>query len=191
MSIEGVLFRIIDTAGLRKTSDVVEKLGIDRSYKKAAESSIVILLGDGSKLSEGALRTEANMLQERITDHTKVVPMMNKSDINSSTSTSDVLSISALTGEGLDALKQVLLDHVRSLQSGTGDIVVTNARHVDALSKARTALEEAKKAIDTGISGELLAIDLRRAQHHLGEITGRITTDDLLGSIFGRFCIGK
>jgi tRNA modification GTPase len=69
--------------------------------------------------------------------------------------------------------------------------VVTNARHVDALQKARTSLLEAKKAIDLGISGELLAIDLRRAQHHLGEITGRITTEDLLGSIFGRFCIGK
>lgn len=191
LSIEGVLFRIIDTAGLRKTSDVVEKLGIDRSYKKAAESSIVILLGDGSKLSDGALKTEANMLLERIATPITVVPVMNKSDINPTNRTSDVLSISARTGEGLDALKQVLLDHVRSLQSGTGDIVVTNARHVDALSKARTALEDAKKAIDNGVSGELLAIDLRRAQHHLGEITGRITTDDLLGSIFGRFCIGK
>jgi len=88
-------------------------------------------------------------------------------------------------------LKQALVDHVGSFQEGIGDIVVTNARHVDALTKARTALLDAKHAIDTGISGELLAIDLRRAQHHLGEITGRITTDDLLGSIFGRFCIGK
>jgi tRNA modification GTPase len=77
------------------------------------------------------------------------------------------------------------------MRSGPGDIVVTNARHVDALRKAKAALEDARKAIDLGISGELLAIDLRRAQHHLGEITGRITTDDLLGSIFGRFCIGK
>ncbi|MBK6476062.1 MAG: tRNA uridine-5-carboxymethylaminomethyl(34) synthesis GTPase MnmE [Flavobacteriales bacterium] len=191
LSIEGILFRIIDTAGLRRTTDVVEKLGIDRSYKKAAESSIVILLGDGSKLSEGALRTEAKMLQERLSSGVKVVPMMNKSDINASTRSSTILSISARTGEGLDALKQILLQHVKSLQSGSGDIVVTNARHVDALTKARSALEDAKKAIDNGISGELLAIDLRRAQHHLGEITGRITTDDLLGSIFGKFCIGK
>jgi len=80
---------------------------------------------------------------------------------------------------------------VHTLRNGPGDIVVTNARHVDALRKARASLVEAKKAIDLGISGELLAIDLRRAQHHLGEITGRITTEDLLGSIFGRFCIGK
>ncbi|MBK6342573.1 MAG: hypothetical protein IPF41_08305 [Flavobacteriales bacterium] len=71
------------------------------------------------------------------------------------------------------------------------DIVVTNARHVDALTKARRSLTGARSAIDSGISGELLAVDLRHAQHHLGEITGKITPDDLLGSIFGRFCIGK
>jgi tRNA modification GTPase len=88
-------------------------------------------------------------------------------------------------------LKKLFVDHVQGLRNGPGDIVVTNTRHVEALTKARTALMEAQKAIDQGISGELLAIDLRRAQHHLGEITGRITTDDLLGSIFGRFCIGK
>ncbi len=191
LSIEGVLFRIIDTAGLRKTTDIVEKLGIERSYKKASESAIVILLGDGSMVSEGALRTEATMLNERLNNAVEVVPMMSKSDINGTSMTRNTLSISARTGEGLDQLKQVLLDHVRSMLNGPGDIVVTNARHVDALTKARAAMEDAKKAIDAGLSGELLAIDLRRAQHHLGEITGKITTDDLLGSIFGRFCIGK
>src|SRR5690606_23252928 len=102
-----------------------------------------------------------------------------------------VLSISARTGQNLDALKALFVEHVNQLHSGTGDIVVTNTRHVEALTKARNALTDAKKAIDSGVSGELLAIDLRRAQHHLGEITGRITTEDLLGSIFGRFCIGK
>jgi tRNA modification GTPase len=102
-----------------------------------------------------------------------------------------MLSISARTGVGMEALQQAFLSHVHGLRTGQGDIVVTNARHVDALRKAKASLEDARKAIDLGISGELLAIDLRRAQHHLGEITGRITTDDLLGSIFGRFCIGK
>jgi len=191
LSIEGVLFRIIDTAGLRKTTDIVEKLGIERSYKKASESAIVILLGDGSMVSEGALRTEATMLNERLNKAVEVVPMMSKSDINGTSMNKGTLSISARTGEGLDQLKQVLLDHVRSMLSGPGDVVVTNARHVDALTKARSAMEDAKTAIDNGLSGELLAIDLRRAQQHLGEITGQITSDDLLGSIFGRFCIGK
>ena len=191
LSIEGVLFRIIDTAGLRKTTDIVEKLGIERSYKKASESAIVILLGDGSMVSEGALRTEAKMLSERLNNGVEVVPMMSKGDINGTPMSKGTLSISARTGEGLDQLKQVLLEHVRSMLNGPGDVVVTNARHVDALTKARSAMEDAKVAIDNGLSGELLAIDLRRAQQHLGEITGQITSDDLLGSIFGKFCIGK
>ncbi|HQV74039.1 MAG TPA: tRNA uridine-5-carboxymethylaminomethyl(34) synthesis GTPase MnmE [Flavobacteriales bacterium] len=191
LSIEGVLFRIIDTAGLRKTTDIVEKLGIERSYKKASESAIVILLGDGSMVSEGALRTEATMLSERLNNAVEVVPMMSKSDINGTSINNGTLSISARTGEGLDQLKRVLLEHVRSMLNGPGDVVVTNARHVDALTKARSAMEDAKVAIDNGLSGELLAIDLRRAQQQLGEITGQITSDDLLGSIFGRFCIGK
>ena len=191
LSIEGVLFRIIDTAGLRKTTDIVEKLGIERSYKKASESAIVILLGDGSMVSEGALRTEATMLSERLNNAVEVVPMMSKSDINGTSINNGTLSISARTGEGLDQLKRVLLEHVRSMLNGPGDVVVTNARHVDALTKARSAMEDAKVAIDNGLSGELLAIDLRRAQQQLGEITGQITSDDLLGGVFGRFCIGK
>lgn len=191
MTVEGVLFRFIDTAGLRKTSDTIEQLGIDRSYKKASEASLVLVLGDASMMAEGALRTEANMLQKRIGDGPRVIPILNKCDLPGAKPGKETLSISARSGLGMDALKEAFLDHVRSMLNGPGDIVVTNARHVDALKKARASLLEAKKAIDLGISGEFLAIDLRRAQHHLGEITGRITTDDLLGSIFGRFCIGK
>jgi tRNA modification GTPase len=191
LNIDGILFRFIDTAGLRRTTDAVEKMGIDRSYKKAAEAQIVILLADGSIMSEGALHTEADMLRKRIGAGPQVIPVVNKSDIPGSSGGGQVLAISARTGAGLEELKAMLTGHVHGMHTGTGDIVVTNTRHVDALTRARAALLEAKKAINSGISGELLAIDLRRAQHHLGEITGRITTEDLLGSIFGRFCIGK
>jgi tRNA modification GTPase len=191
MTIGGVLFRFIDTAGIRRTDDTVEKLGIERSYKKAAEASIVVLLGDASRVAEGALRTEAAMLRKRIGEEPNVIPVMNKADVAGAVKGKETLTISAKSGAGLDVLKQAFLDHVQAMRNGPGDIVVTNTRHVDALKKARAALQEAKQAIGMGISGELLAIDLRRAQHHLGEITGRITTDDLLGSIFGRFCIGK
>jgi tRNA modification GTPase len=135
------------------------------------------------------------MLRKRIGEGPNVIPVMNKADlpgaIRPAVVRNNVLHISARTGEGLEALKEFFIQHVNGLHTGTGDIVVTNTRHVEALTKARNALQDAKRAIDAGISGELLAIDLRRAQHHLGEITGRITTDDLLGSIFGRFCIGK
>ncbi|MEZ4788752.1 MAG: tRNA uridine-5-carboxymethylaminomethyl(34) synthesis GTPase MnmE [Flavobacteriales bacterium] len=191
MTVGGILFRFIDTAGLRRTTDTVEQLGIERSYKKAAAASLVVLLADASRMSEGALRTEAGLLQERIGEGPRVLPVLNKCDLEGVRVTNGTIAISAKQGVGMDLLKEAFLAHVRAMQSGTGDIVVTNARHVDALTRARKALLEAKQAIDSGVSGELLAIDLRRAQHHLGEITGRIAPDDLLGSIFGRFCIGK
>lgn len=118
-----------------------------------------------------------------------IMPVLNKRDV-APVKAAATLAISAKRNEGLEQLKQRLLDHVNALAS-PADIVVTNARHVDALSKARQALIDSRAAIMQGISGELLAVDLRAAQRHLGEITGRITPDDLLGSIFGRFCIGK
>jgi tRNA modification GTPase len=191
LTIGGVLFRFIDTAGLRQTTDTVEQLGIERSYRKAAEASLVVLLADASVMSEGALCTEAAMLAQRLGPGPKVLPVLNKADLPGVQATKDLLAISARAGKGLDRLKEAFVEHVNAMRNGPGDVVVTNARHVDALTKARQALLDARHAVDQGLSGELLAIDLRRAQHHLGEITGRITADDLLGSIFGRFCIGK
>lgn len=189
ITIGGLLFRFIDTAGIRKTDDTVEKLGIERSYKKAKEAAIAVLLGDASVMNEQAFAFEAAMLRERIGEGAAIIPVLNKSDV-APVKAEGTLSISAKKGEGLEPLKQRFIDLVNAT-AAPGDIVVTNARHVDALTKARQALLDARAAIEQGISGELLAVDLRRAQHHLGEITGKITPDDLLGSIFGRFCIGK
>ncbi|MCB9168368.1 MAG: tRNA uridine-5-carboxymethylaminomethyl(34) synthesis GTPase MnmE [Flavobacteriales bacterium] len=192
ISLNGVLFRFIDTAGLRDTSDTIEQLGIDRSYKKAGEAQVVLLLGDATTLSAGALRTQADLLRQRIGAGATIVPVLNKVDLpDASPGGDDPLRISARNGTGLNALKDMLLDHVNTLPHDQSDIVVTNARHVAALKQAVSGLEDARAGVLNGISGELLAIDLRRAQHHLGEITGRITSDDILGSIFGRFCIGK
>lgn len=196
ITIGGVLFRFIDTAGIRSTTDTVEKLGIERSYKKAAEASLVVLLGDAGTASEDAFATQARLLRDRIGEGLPtgqagpvIVPVLNKSDL-ATVRPRRTLAISAKRGEGLERLKEVFLEHVNALDRG-GDIVVTNARHVEALTHAREALLAAKDGIERRISGELLATDLRRAQHHLGSITGKITPDDLLGSIFSRFCIGK
>lgn len=191
ITIDGVLFRFIDTAGIRATDDAIEKLGIERSFKKAAEARIVVLLGDASVVSEGAFRTQATMLRERIGSGPQLIPVLNKIDLPGAHAGSSVMHISAKTGAGIGELKDAFIEHVQALQQDDGGIVVTNVRHVEALGHARQALHEARTALGEGVSGELLAIDLRRAQHHLGEITGRITPDDLLGSIFGRFCIGK
>ncbi len=190
----GVLFRFIDTAGLRHTEDVVERLGIERSYKKATEASIVVLLGDGGVLNEDAFRTQAEMLRKRIGTGPELVPVLNKSDLAQGPArpaNGGVLHISARKGDGMDALKARFTAHVRSLHAAESDIVVTNVRHVDALTKAKAALASAKRGVEADISGELLATDLRQAQYHLGEITGKITVEDLLGSIFSKFCIGK
>ena len=191
MTIDGMLFRFIDTAGIRRTDDAVEKLGIERTYQKAAQATIIVLLGDSSVLAEGALHTEAAMLRERVGKGPMVIPVLNKADVPGASAGRNTLSISARTGMGLDELRGVFVRHVQGMDQGIGDMVVTNARHVDALTKARAALLDARSGITGGMGGELLATDLRRAQYHLGEITGQITPDDLLGSIFGRFCIGK
>ncbi len=191
ITIGGVLFRFIDTAGIRHTEDTIEKLGIERSYKKAKEASIVVYLGDANVMNESAFRMQASMLRERIGDGPQIIPVLNKIDLPGVKAGSGVMHISAKTGAGLPELKDAFIEHVEALQESDGGIVVTNVRHVEALEHARQALHDARIAMTKGVSGELLATDLRRAQHHLGEITGRITPDDLLGSIFGKFCIGK
>jgi tRNA modification GTPase len=165
-------------------------MGIERSFRSAKAAEIVVFLGDAAVLSEEAFQKEAELLTGRIGSDVRVIPVLNKLD-RSPYRPEKVLGISAKHNEGLDELKQRFVDHVHALHTDPGDIVVTNARHVEALSHARNALLAAKGGIEQGIGGELVASDLRRAQHHLGEITGRITPDDLLGSIFGRFCIGK
>jgi tRNA modification GTPase len=188
ITIEGVLFRFIDTAGLRESGDLIEKLGIERSYRKAREADIVVLMGDAIEMSREDLSREARQLAERIGPGPELIPVLNKID---RLPNGQREGISARTGQGLDALRRRFIDHVNALHTGGADVVVTNARHVEALSRAREALLAAKSGVEEGRSGELVASDLRRAQHHLGEITGRITPDDLLGSIFSRFCIGK
>lgn len=196
ITLGGVLFRFIDTAGLRDTDDTVERMGIERSYRKAADASVVILLADATTRDAHQLRADARALAERLAADAPqrppltLLPVMNKADLVAQ-HTADVLHVSARLGTGIDALKEALVAHVAALRTGSEDLVVSNVRHVEALRLADMALLDARKGVVEGISGELLAIDLRKAQHHLGEITGRITTDDLLGSIFGRFCIGK
>ena len=191
ITIGGVLFRFIDTAGIRDTGDTIENLGIERSYKKAMTASIVVLLGDATVMNEDAFRLQANMLRERIGSGPQLIPVLNKVDLPEAKTAGAVMAISAKTGAALEELTDAFVEHIQALKDGDGDIVVTNVRHVEALGHARQALHEARLAMGRGVSGDLLAIDLRRAQHHLGEITGKITPDDLLGSIFGKFCIGK
>lgn len=194
ITLEGILFRFIDTAGIRHTTDTVEKLGIERSYQEAAKASIVVLLGDATVMNQDAFALQAELLRKRVGEGPMILPVMNKIDLLTDpahTSAAGQLAVSAKTEQGLGQLRQRFVDFVHGMKQQEAGIVVTNARHVEALKQARTALLSAKQGVESGISGDMLATDLRAAQYHLGSITGKITPDDLLDSIFSRFCIGK
>lgn len=205
MALGGLLFRFIDTAGLRDSSDMVEIIGISRSYKKLSEASVVMVLLD-STASEEENETLISDIVSRIDlSAQKLIVLFNKVDIlapninvtllNNNVSNSDnkyfKLYISAKTGFGLDLLKNALISTQKDLTLDSGQTVVTNSRHYEALRKAGAALEKVRTSLSSGITPDLLAEDLREAINHLGTITGEVTPDEVLGEIFGRFCIGK
>ena len=205
MALGGLLFRFIDTAGLRNSSDMVEKIGISRSYKKLSEASVVMVLLD-STASEEENETLISDIVSRIDlSAQKLIVLFNKVDIlapniNVTLLNNDVsnsynkyfkLYISAKTGFGLDLLKNALISTQKDLTLDSGQTVVTNSRHYEALRNAAAALEKVRISLSSGITPDLLAEDLREAINHLGTITGEVTPDEVLAEIFGRFCIGK
>ena len=251
--IGGMLFRFIDTAGIRESDDPVEKMGIGRSIEKLRSAEIVLVVnearsssgmagseydgdeeecvgsgeagaagrvpgseydGDGEEMTD-AWWMDLNEQEKRLLEITdcqrqKVILLRNKCDllrgktdynknvsidntfvlpINHKDITVNILEISAKQGTGLDHLRQMLANWAG--QDRNNEILVTNARHADALRRSAEALRRSISALDNNLSAELLAEDLRAAISHISEITGEITTDEILGEIFGRFCIGK
>ena len=197
MNLNGVSYRFIDTAGIRETSDVVESIGIQKTFENIAKAQLVLQLIDGEKVQLEKVEAEVSVLQKKYPAK-KVLTLINKSDkISTKNRTQfeenhpDWLLISAKTKEGLDSLLEHLSDLVNTGALSNQQTVVSNSRHFEALSKAMDSLNEVQKGLDQDISSDLIAIDIRQALHHLGEITGEITTEDLLGNIFANFCIGK
>jgi tRNA modification GTPase len=192
MLIDGVEFRFIDTAGIRETEDVVEKIGIERSFQKIDEAQIVLLIADLS--NQGP--KQINDMLKKIPDDKHILLIGNKSDTGKTLDLLNIdhepqISISALHGDGLTELKQSLLEYVRASGFTGQEVMLTNVRHFEAISKAKHALDRALQGMENGISSDLFAMDIRQALHFMGEVTGQISTDELLGYIFGRFCIGK
>lgn len=180
--IEGIKFRFIDTAGIRTTDDKLEQMGIDRTMKAVERAHIIILM------------TEPSVEFEHIepTEKQAVIRVVNKADTISTIELTDALYISARENEGIDALRKALRECVDTTALYRGDAIVSNARHHQALSAALEALNAASTALNTGISSELLAEDIRVAINHIGEVTGgTISSDQILYSIFSSFCIGK
>ena len=204
--IGGVLFRFIDTAGIRASSDEVERLGIERTFRKISEAEIVLGVVDISG-SEEQVAQDLRTIAERIDfSQQKLLILANKTDkkglnkkvtaINFFVTSTDnkldadsVLEISAKTGLGLENLRSALVSKA-GVASASGTLV-TNARHAAALREAASSLSAVSDGLDTGRPTDLLAEDLRAALASLGSITGEITTDEVLGEIFSKFCIGK
>lgn len=192
VDIGGYLVRLIDTAGVHYSDDSVEKMGVERSLALIESSDLIIwLLDRSSPINEEDLEIM------RLLDGKNVIAVESKIDINRHSGFDPLkqnidldLSISSTTNDGLDVLTTTIVEKLENIDLGE-PILLTNARQAAALKNGAESLKEALKSAEEGASGELIAVDLRNAMNHLGEITGEITTDDILNEIFGRFCIGK
>ncbi|MEA5406033.1 tRNA uridine-5-carboxymethylaminomethyl(34) synthesis GTPase MnmE [Arcicella sp. DC2W] len=190
--IEGIRFRLIDTAGLRKTTDTIEAIGVERTLQQMDKASLIVYLFDASEitLSEMAQQiTEFNAPYLLVGN--KVDTLSKDQKVNFETAYPDILWISAAENQHIDTLKNTLVNKVKTREIKASDTVVTNLRHYQHLLQTNGALENVLQGLDQSITGDFLAQDIRFALHHLGEITGQITTDDLLANIFSKFCIGK
>ncbi len=198
LNINGLLFRLIDTAGIREhTSDVIEQIGVGRSLEKMRNADIVIYLFDASGEPEEAIIRQQDMFAS---EGLRYLLVANKSDVlgpdaaqqHFPSTWQELLFVSAKEKTDIDVIRKHLYDMVAAGGVNTENTIVTNARHHAALIKVEECLDDIQRGLDSRISGELLALDIRRCLHYLGEITGQVEVDrDILGTIFGKFCIGK
>ena len=190
-------FRFIDTAGIRDTQDTIESIGIEKTFEKINQAKVVLYLFDASTASSDTVHAEINKLEE-LTIGKQLIAVANKvdkGDIQSIESNfsdlPNILFISAKHKENVERLKELLTQKVKQGLLNNDDVIISNSRHFEALSKALEHVVKVQEGLGFGVSGDLLAMDIRQSLYHLGEVTGEITTDDLLDSIFRDFCIGK
>ncbi len=195
--IEGISFRFIDTAGIRDSQDAIESIGIEKTFEKIKLAKVVLYLFDAARVSLEKVHQEMKKLEVH-TEGKQLIALANKvdqGDINQIEATfgdiHNILFISAKHKENVVRLKKMLTKKVKQGIVTNDDVIVSNSRHFEALSHALSFVVKVQEGLDAGISGDLLAMDIRQSLFHLGEITGEITTDDLLDSIFHDFCIGK
>ena len=221
LNIDGVLFRFIDTAGLRETEEVVEKIGIERTFKKISEATVVLGMVDLTRDFESTCDTIGAIIEKVDFDVQKLVFLLNKTDIcevnknvniinyivsslenkgvkagaisslSEGTSEVPILPISAKTGSGIALLRQILASSQRDLLGDSDTTLVTNQRHIQSLTDSRTSLLRVREGLAAGLPTDLASQDIREAIYHLGSIVGEISTDEVLGNIFANFCIGK
>ena len=201
INIQGITFRFIDTAGIRSTGDEVEKMGINKTFKKIDQASIIIWMIDTTHFNK-----EIEYIADKIvpkTKNKKLLIVFNKIDKISQEEQqileeeflphvpAERIYLSAKYRKNTEKLEKALLKAANLPELNEGDVIVTNLRHYEALTKALESIERVKKGLKTNLSGDFIAQDIRECIHYLGEITGEITTDEVLGNIFKSFCIGK
>ena len=205
LNINGIQFRLIDTAGIREAQNQIEQIGVARTMEKIAQSTLVIYVFDVTNTKPNELWRDVNHFLDAskvITAHSSQIFVANKMDLNPYTRPEDyykeglisydnLITISAKNKMNIEYLKERLYKTVITTPDLVDQTIVSNNRHYDALYKANESLGAVMNGLKSGITGDFIAMDIRQALHHLGEITGEIHTDDLLDSIFGRFCIGK
>ena len=206
VNIEGNIFRFIDTAGLRETSDFIETLGIRKTYQKIGQSKIVLFMVDTGDEIDIIYNAYKHILKQTINDDKHIIMVVNKADrldkveLRNKFSTSEfsflrkkdmMVIISAKDQKMVHKLAKKLVQIIKLEAGRENDVIITNIRHYEALINTGDALLRVKKGMEQNISNDLLSQDIREALHWLGEITGEITTDEILGNIFKNFCIGK
>jgi tRNA modification GTPase len=192
--IEGVNFRFTDTAGLRETKDIIESKGIEKTKEKINNAKILIYLFDSNATNFNEINSDIKSFER---DDLSILLVRNKVDIKNSNQNLitelekfEIIEISANDKESVSLLKKRLVNEINILNPYT-DTVISNSRHYEALMNALIAIQEVNIGLKSGISGDLLSVDIRKSIEHLAEITGEITNDDVLGNIFANFCIGK
>jgi tRNA modification GTPase TrmE len=200
VNIQGVTFRFIDTAGLRKTQDTIEKMGIERTFQQIERATIVLWLIDGTNVSE-----HIEWLTEKIVQHAegkKIILIFNKIDKLEKEEIEilehlflpfdcEKIKISAKNKLRIDVLQDALIRAAQLPEIQPDDVVISNVRHYEALQKSHSSIQRVIEGLEQGITGDFLSQDIRECMHFLGEITGQISNDEILGNIFGKFCIGK
>jgi len=206
INIEGFSFRFIDTAGLRKTSGKIESLGIEKTFQKMDQAYVVLYMIDATSGINEIDRLAGKIKKRLEGKDKKLIIILNKIDLLSKKQISSledlsqftnlnssdiILYLSASSYRNIDLLISTLLDIVKRRVAGEHDVIVTNTRHFEALKHADRAIDRVAKGLISDVSSDLLAQDIREVLHYLGEITGEVTTDEILGNIFSKFCIGK
>ena len=197
--IDGVVFRFIDTAGIRHTDDTIEAIGVKKALEKVKSSAVVLYMFDVHEHSVGDLKNiMASLLKEVQGTKAKVIWVGNKIDHEDFEAIEhefeqfhNLVLISAREKQNLNVLIDKLVSEINLDTANLNQTIVTNTRHFEALTSANMALQKVKSGLESNVSGDLLAMDIRQALHNLGSITGEVDVEELLGNIFGRFCIGK